>query len=566
MLRAAFVLCLSAASLSGQGLVRDINQGPAGSNPADFTNYRGLLVFTARGEGGRELWISDGSEGGTFEVDVWPGPESSDPKHLTVWGGRLYFLANDHVSGGRSELHVTDGTPEGTLSIGKRAVEPLVATDTTLYFRATNESGVYSLWTSDGSWGGTVELLGSAVSSTIAPVGDRVFFMGKGDGGNFKPWVSDGTEKGTFKVFSPLLIHVFSFNEVTGGAVFFTNGGQGFEPEPAGIYFSDGTPSGASLVDEFPETGLDVPDLFSIGDVTLYKRQATDLWRTDGTPAGTFKLLDGDPTVLSQQSFYIEWGTVVRAGNRAYFWVHTGFHWNSLELWASDGTILGTTLVAKHAPGAGGAFDTEIGATGTGSAIAFQWNDGPNGREIWIHNDAGTEMLTQTVPGPLGGWSPGRFARAGDFVFFTASLNGLGEELYAFPFPDAGAWVVEPYGVSCASGDPARLEMSGKPEPDGTVSLDITGALESAPVGILYSLSGVGLPLPGGCEWLIGIPNWLLTAGVADGAGDFSLPFTWLADPALVALPIYFQSLSVDPGSAFSGVALTNGLEVRGAP
>jgi ELWxxDGT repeat protein len=46
-------------------LVRDILPGSAGSQPESFTVVGNRLFFTADGEAGRELWVSDGTTAGT---------------------------------------------------------------------------------------------------------------------------------------------------------------------------------------------------------------------------------------------------------------------------------------------------------------------------------------------------------------------------------------------------------------------------------------------------------------------------------------------------------------------
>jgi hypothetical protein len=46
------------------------------------------------------LWQSDGEVAGTHRVaDIAPGPASSSPTGLTLSGNRLYFQADDQVSG-----------------------------------------------------------------------------------------------------------------------------------------------------------------------------------------------------------------------------------------------------------------------------------------------------------------------------------------------------------------------------------------------------------------------------------------------------------------------------------
>src|SRR5206468_441715 len=71
------------------------------------------VVFPADdGEHGVELWVTDGTTGGTTLLsDLSPGLNSSTPTDLLVVGAKLFFKADDGVHG--RELWVTDGTPAG---------------------------------------------------------------------------------------------------------------------------------------------------------------------------------------------------------------------------------------------------------------------------------------------------------------------------------------------------------------------------------------------------------------------------------------------------------------------
>ena len=62
-------------------MVKDIDAGAAGSNPDHLTVHEGVLYFTASdGQTGYELWRSDGTAAGTTLVgDVAPGADSSSP-------------------------------------------------------------------------------------------------------------------------------------------------------------------------------------------------------------------------------------------------------------------------------------------------------------------------------------------------------------------------------------------------------------------------------------------------------------------------------------------------------
>ena len=77
----------------------------------------GKVFFTGYDNpSGRELWVSDGTELGTYMVkDIHPGSESGIETFggfLTVWDNKLVFQADDGVHG--KELWISDGTAGGT--------------------------------------------------------------------------------------------------------------------------------------------------------------------------------------------------------------------------------------------------------------------------------------------------------------------------------------------------------------------------------------------------------------------------------------------------------------------
>src|SRR6185503_18015868 len=151
-------------------LVKDIQNGPLGSDPEDLTRVSGAflgagrLFFTADdGVHGRELWKSDGTLGGTHLVkDISTVPLSSKPASLTAVPGagfapgKLFFTADDGSTG--EELWVSDGTLAGTVRVkdinpGAASSNPgaLTAVGTVLFFAADNGVNGRELWKSDGT-------------------------------------------------------------------------------------------------------------------------------------------------------------------------------------------------------------------------------------------------------------------------------------------------------------------------------------------------------------------------------------------------------------------------------
>jgi len=204
---------------------------PNASDPQQLTNVNGTLYFTADdGVGGRELWTSDGTEDGTVMVKDIDSestdsvPNASDPQELTAVGGTLYFTADDGV-GGR-ELWKSDGTPGGTEMVADifpdstdsvpNASDPqhLTAVGGTLYFTADDGTNGRELWVSDGTEAGTEMVKdiysGSTYDATsysyvpnfsdpqkLTSVDGTLFFTAYTEDEGRELWTSDGTPGGT---------------------------------------------------------------------------------------------------------------------------------------------------------------------------------------------------------------------------------------------------------------------------------------------------------------------------------------------------------------------------------
>ena len=81
------------------------------SNASDFLSALGTIFFAAdNGTDGKELYATDGTPGGTFQVaDVQPGPEGSNPIPLHDTGQRLLFNASGRNGLTDREFWSTDG-------------------------------------------------------------------------------------------------------------------------------------------------------------------------------------------------------------------------------------------------------------------------------------------------------------------------------------------------------------------------------------------------------------------------------------------------------------------------
>jgi ELWxxDGT repeat protein len=200
-------LFVTDGTAEGTQLVKDIFPGEAengynnSSTPGNFVEFNDKLYFSANdGEGGNELFVSDGTAEGTqLLVDLNPEGEEngynygSRPSDLVEFNGKLYFAAYD---GEDRELYVSDGTAEGTqlLDPGKdgnsQLSDPdnLVEFNGKLYFTANDGVHGNELFVSDGTASGTQLVADinpgensafepdSLFASNLTVVGDELFF------------------------------------------------------------------------------------------------------------------------------------------------------------------------------------------------------------------------------------------------------------------------------------------------------------------------------------------------------------------------------------------------------
>ena len=216
-----------------------------------------VLFGTADLTHGSELWSTDGTDAGTFPLDVpCPGPCSSGPDTVRAFGNGVLFNATD--TAGQRALWFTDGTIAGTRRFASVTVEvggDIGALGGRAFFPAQDSRGV-ELWTSDGKTGGTALLADLAVAPQVADlneltaISNRLFFSASEPAGT-APWLTDGTDAGTVPVptASPVDCQAFTGTPrlaAAGGGLFFVCKGNG-----DGLYRigrTDGTADGTVLL------------------------------------------------------------------------------------------------------------------------------------------------------------------------------------------------------------------------------------------------------------------------------------------------------------------------------
>lgn len=180
----------------------------------NLTDINGKLFFTAYElyKGESELWVTDGTETNTKLVkDIGLG-YSSEPKDLFNFNGLLFFTANSNESG--RELWKSNGTENGTIQVADINIgiqssflnANFCMLNNTLFFSAMDDENGFELWKTDGSDIGTemvrdinAGIEGSFPTQLVA-INDIVYFQAFDVEHSFELWKTDGTESGTLLV------------------------------------------------------------------------------------------------------------------------------------------------------------------------------------------------------------------------------------------------------------------------------------------------------------------------------------------------------------------------------
>ena len=405
------------------------------------TRIGNILYFVAAENAhGEELWRSDGTAAGTYVVaDLRPGFDSSRPRFLTAFKGRVYFAADDGRVGGA--LWKTDGTAAGTVMV--RDPVPALPTNappsalrlvgSRLLFVAPTRKLPQELWASDGTTGGTQVLGGVFPGETttfldLSVQGGRLYYVAQGSRKGQELWVSDGTVNGTRVLTNVSRLEAFfgdgySLNLPRVGLgkrfVFgIVDGPRGAEP-----WITDGTVKGTHLLRDLCPGSCDglrsVLDIAQPGRLYLTATDGThgyELWTTDGTRAGTRLVRD-----ICLEDCSSDPSAPVLLGNRLLFAADDG---RGADLWRTDGTAAGTVRIGDFGPEFPLVFS---GGAVVGNRLLFAAS-GPEGRELWRTNGtaAGTRLVRDINENDLGGSDPRGLMPLGDEVFFFADDGSPG--------------------------------------------------------------------------------------------------------------------------------------------
>lgn len=406
-------------------LTTDLNPGISGSQPIGFEIAGNQLLFGAsQSDTGRELWRLGTTGLPTQVKNLAPDGGSSHPRLLGSLGDALLFTAYTEDFG--RELWRTQGSSASTdlvLDINPGSISGISNFDTAphppvfhqghLYFNASSPGVGNELWRSDGTTAGTAVVANicqeysNCGSQSFLPGGFRVstgeylfFIANKEDShGTNTLWRTDGVT--TVEVADDLQLREFMNVSRPMAAMGNT---LYFQATPSGslnleLWKVIGTGSPQLVRDIYPGD-RSMPDwLTPIEDQLFFSAttaaQGRELWKTDGTFAGTQLVKDiaadaasSDPEELTEHDGVLYFTAQAASGART--------------LWRSDGTAAGTLPVTVEHEGSPGV--DPFGLASTSLGLVFAANTTVTGTELWLLEPSGTSarLIADIEPGPDG--------------------------------------------------------------------------------------------------------------------------------------------------------------------
>lgn len=406
------------------------------SNPADLVAHGGYVWFSAF-DGSESLYRSAGTTGVA-------GPVCSgvDPSRLAWAGNLLFFVGYDPSHG--EELWTYNGSGCSPIDItagssGTSFYSDLFPVGNRVLFVVCDDTHGCEPWVSDGTLGPNHTFLLRDIRlgpedsnvSNVAPLGSVALFRADDGIHGGELWRSDGTSVGTKMVRDIQPGSFCSCPELfaTAGTrdLFLANDGiHGYEP-----WITNGTRLGTHLLKNVAPGALGSTGdfdnefhgyrgsfFFGANDGVHNK----ELWRTDGTAAGTELAVDTWPGVHGG----LEDFSALNGAGLMFLDVQDATH--GYELWKSNGTPSGTRIVKDIQPGTQGSFPNLYAGVSLGAnGIVFLANDGVHGEQLWVSNgtSSGTRMLTTSNMTNIG-----YITRLGIRALFAANDGTYGTELW----------------------------------------------------------------------------------------------------------------------------------------
>ncbi len=344
------------------------------------------ILFAGDDEQGYgEIWVSDGTQAGTFVLEQFFGSAFSGPpvQNITTFGnsGIYSVVTNDN----KLQLHKTDGTYAGTSLVydfgdyNNYSVNYFKAIGTILYFEVNNNTTTHNeIWRTDGTATGTTQVkdLGQdyGFASDFMSFNNNIYFITISSTYGDYIWKSDGTSAGT----APLKQISTSFN----------------------------------YENLFPSYAATSTKLYFAANNSI---NGKELWQTDGTTGGTGMVQDqyvgstgsnpNNLTVLNDKLYYTD--------NSSYAGIGDELNQYDGSLFTARDIFLGTT----------GSNISNI--TVQNSTLLFSAaNSTATGNELWVADGLTNVFEIANInPGANSSSNPSLISINGNTAYFAANVD-----------------------------------------------------------------------------------------------------------------------------------------------
>jgi ELWxxDGT repeat protein len=417
------------------GLVKNISQNNKSIEvkKIHYDSFHKRLMFYAydQSNSNYSLWISNGTEAGTIEIEDVKGVPSSGygyEEYFVTLNNKTIFNGSSSVNG--VELWSTTNSLHEVMLLRDLSYSnsgnpsKFINVNGELFFNARKFENGTQLLKSNGTLEGTTNIVdinnknvSIGVSSEMKSINETLFYSAHDGIHGFELWKSDGTKNGTKMVkdiYSGNTSSMKNHNEIqrfynVNDRLYFSanNGGQNWEP-----WVSDGTEDGTYMISDINTiTGSDPSEFVSFNDAIYFIATGANgnggishgLWKTNNTHTVTERIISlnrMDKLRVVNNKLLI----VAETSNSSYA---------PHDLWVSDGTTVGTSHIKTF--GIGSRPDIKFANSTIGKDIYIIANSPENGQKA-IYKTDGTITGTKLV-----------FSGKDDHPEYNIGINSINE-------------------------------------------------------------------------------------------------------------------------------------------